>query len=111
MAITTPTLNMSRKFYRRLIEEAVEAGIVTDAADFNARALVGVTPAARAAARAGDEDAIVHLTDTAEAWLDAQLKGGDDPDDGPTPEEEAALHRQVQWNRECDYRAERGYSF
>ena len=100
------TMSTYRTLYRGFIREAMEAGIVKDAADFNACALAGISSDVRAAARAGDVDAVVVLCDTAEAWLDEALSPApfdEEEEDPPSEPDEDQAWRDVQWQRACDH--------
>ena len=69
----TMSIKIYRANYRALIAEAVQAGVVADAADFNDRALLAIGKDLIDAARKGDEDAICAVCDAAEIWLDSAL--------------------------------------
>ncbi len=89
-----------RNLYRSLITEAIGLGIVTDAAEFSARALADVDAGIRVAARAGDVDAMVAICDAGEQLIEANYA---DPDDHGYPEpDEDALERQALWVRACN---------
>jgi hypothetical protein len=69
----TMSIEIYRANYRALIAEAVHAGVVADAANFNDRALLAIGKDTIAAAREGNEDAICAVCDVAEIWLDSAL--------------------------------------
>ena len=105
------SIEIYRALYRALIAEAVQAGVVADAADFNDRALLAIGKDTIAAAREGNEDAICDVCDAAEIWLDSVLADIEWADFGdPSGVHERAWHRDV-WNRACDHLLDTQYTY
>tara|TARA_Y100001973_G_C5128838_1_gene296626 strand:- start:683 stop:988 length:306 start_codon:yes stop_codon:yes gene_type:complete len=86
-----------RELYASFIKQAKDAGLASNALDFNTNALHGVSASTRDAARAGNESAIVLVCDAAEAWLDAALSW-----DHGYPEDNDDAYAEAMWHRSCD---------
>lgn len=91
-------MSVYQTLYRGFVTEALKAGIVTDAAEFNSLALASVGADVREAARAGDLEAVTALCDAAEAWLDEATTAPSVVE----PDENEAWH-DTQWQRACDF--------
>lgn len=94
-------LTIFRTLYRNLQGEAIEAGFVATAAEFNRAALWGVEDEVKAAARAGSVEAAMDLCDAAEAWLDGEMAAACEAA-GEGDWDERAAYRAAVWNRACD---------